>query len=428
MDNKRSKYVVFILWIGVLIYGGLCLYLFYMQSIQPLDYDNRYFQSDLPYHISMIVEDGWYYSFTAYVYQALYYLCGKTTLGIALFLAAVTVASLLATELVLRRMAGMQERNWATMAAALVLNLVMPFYLVWAGSYRYVSYQSGNLWHNSTYLCMRLLGLLVLLYYQKLEEDYRDKITGRQWLAFALLLVVCTGVKPSFLTVFAPALALKLLWDLCHKVRFKQVFLLGSAVLPACGVVLWQNMVLFGEDTGNGMTYDPWYTFSLHADRPKLAVLCSLAFPLVVLGASLLAVTGQQWRLRGAAREDVWPGGVYQLRLGRCYLFSWLMALAGFAEALCLVETGSRSRDGNFLWGYLFAVFWLYVMSLMKWLSLRNVDIMLLSPEGSPWGRLRLILVRAAYVLAGLVLLYQLWCGTYFFIRLLGGETYFMMR
>ena len=31
MDNKRSKYVVFILWIGVLIYGGLCLYLFYVQ-------------------------------------------------------------------------------------------------------------------------------------------------------------------------------------------------------------------------------------------------------------------------------------------------------------------------------------------------------------------------------------------------------------
>lgn len=426
--NRRISGGLWLTGTLTVLYGLACLYLYYMQSIQPLDYDNRCFQSDLPYHISMIVKDGWYYSFTAYVYQALYYLCGKTTLGIALFLAAVTVASLLATELVLRRMAGMQERNWATMAAALVLNLVMPFYLVWAGSYRYVSYQSGNLWHNSTYLCMRLLGLLVLLYYQKLEEDYRDKITGRQWLAFALLLVVCTGVKPSFLTVFAPALALKLLWDLCHKVRFKQVFLLGSAVLPACGVVLWQNMVLFGEDTGNGMTYDPWYTFSLHADRPKLAVLCSLAFPLVVLGASLLAVTGQQWRLRGAAREDVWPGGVYQLRLGRCYLFSWLMALAGFAEALCLVETGSRSRDGNFLWGYLFAVFWLYVMSLMKWLSLRNVDIMLLSPEGSPWGRVRLILVRAAYVLAGLVLLYQLWCGTYFFIRLLGGETYFMMR
>lgn len=313
------------------------------------------------------------------------------------------------------------------MAGALLVNLVMPFYLKWAGSYRYVSYQSGNLWHNSTYLCMRLLALGALLYYQSLSEDYREKLTGRQWLVFALLLVVCTGVKPSFLTVFAPALALKLLWDLCHGVRFRQVFLLGAAVLPACGVVLWQNAVLFGEDTGNGMTFAPWYTFSLHADRPKLAVLCSLAFPLAVLGASLLAMTRQQWRQPGAVREDVWPGGVYQLRLNRAYIFGWLMVLVGFAEALCLVETGSRSRDGNFLWGYLFALFWLYVVSLVKWLSLRNADISLLTPESRGRHSLRLVLIRAAYILAGVVFLYQLWCGGYFFVRLLCGETYFMM-
>ena len=416
-----------LLWALMALYGMACLYLYYMQSIQPLDYDNRYFQSDLPYHISMIVEDGWYYSFTAYVYQALYYLCGKTTVGIALFLAAVTVASLVLTELLLRRMAGMQRRSWATMAAALALNLAMPFYLKWAGSYRYVSYQSGNLWHNSTYLCMRLLALAALLYYQKLEEHYREKITAKQWIVFALLLVICTGVKPSFLTVFAPVLALKLRGDLCHRVRFKQVFLLGAAVLPACGVVLWQNMVLFGEDTGNGMTFDPWYTFSLHADRPKLAVLCSLAFPLVVLGASLLAMTREQWRQLGSAREDVWPGGVYQLRLNRTYLFAWLMTSVGFAEALCLVETGSRSRDGNFLWGYLFAIFWLHAVSLIKWLSLRNVDIALLTSGENSTQRVRMIIIRIAYILAGLVLLYQLWCGVYFFFRLLGGETYFMM-
>ncbi len=415
-----------LMWALTAAYGLACLYLYYMQSVQPLDYNNRYFQSDLPYHISMIVEDGWYYSFTAYVYQALYFLCGGTTVGIALFLAAVTVGTLLLTELLLRRMAGMEHRSWATMAGALLVNLVMPFYLKWAGSYRYVSYQSGNLWHNSTYLCMRLLALGALLYYQGLSEDYREKLTGRQWLVFALLLVVCTGVKPSFLTVFAPALALKLLWDLCHGVRFRQVFLLGAAVLPACGVVLWQNAVLFGEDTGNGMTFAPWYTFSLHADRPKLAVLCSLAFPLAVLGASLLAMTRQQWRQLGAVREDVWPGGVYQLRLNRAYIFGWLMALVGFAEALCLVETGSRSRDGNFLWGYLFALFWLYAVSLVKWLSLRNVDIMLLTPEGGRPRSVRLLLVRAAYVVAGGILLYQFYCGVFFFARLLCGETYFM--
>lgn len=397
------------LWALTAAYGLACLYLYYMQSIQPLDYNNRLFQSDLPYHISMIVEDGWYYSFTAYVYQALYWLCGGNTLGIALFLAAVTVGTLLLTEVLLRRMADMQRRNWITMAAALLLNLVMPFYLKWAGSYRYVSYQSGNLWHNSTYLCMRLLALGALLCYQGLEEHYREKITAGQWVVFALLLVVCTGVKPSFLTVFAPVLALKLLWDLFRGVRFGQVFLLGAAVLPACGVVLWQNMVLFGEDTGNGMTFDPWYTFSLHADRPKLAVLCSLAFPLAVLAASLLAMDKRQ------------------RRLSRTYLFSWLMTLVGFAEALCLVETGSRSRDGNFLWGYLFAIFWLQAVSLVKWLSLRNVDIVLLTPEGGQPRRVRLVLIRTGYILAGLALLYQLFCGVFFFVRLLSGETYFMM-
>lgn len=416
-----------LMWALTAAYGLACLYLYYMQSVQPLDYDNRYFQSDLPYHISMIVEDGWYYSFTAYVYQALYLLCGGTTVGIALFLAAVTVATLLLTELLLRRLAGMQGRSWATMLAALLLNLVMPFYLKWAGSYRYVSYQSGNLWHNSTYLCMRLLALAALLYDLRLREDYRSGITVRRWFSFALLLAVCTGVKPSFLTVYAPALAIRLLWDLCHGVRFKQVFLFGAAVLPACGVMLWQNMVLFGGDTGNSMTFRPWYTFSLHADRPKLAILCSMAFPLIVLGASLLAMTGEQWRKLGAAREDVWPGGVYQLRLQRAYLFGWLMALVGFAEALCLVETGSRSRDGNFLWGYLFALFWLYVVSLVKWLSLRNADISLLTPESRGRHSLRLVLIRAAYILAGVVFLYQLWCGGYFFVRLLCGETYFMM-
>ena len=72
-----------LLWAVTAVYGVLCLYLFYMQSIQPLDYNNRYFQSDLPYHISMIVDDGWYYSFTAYAYQFLYWAGGGDTLPVS---------------------------------------------------------------------------------------------------------------------------------------------------------------------------------------------------------------------------------------------------------------------------------------------------------------------------------------------------------
>ncbi len=389
--EKRQSIWVLLLWIILVIYGVACLYLYYMQSIQPLDYDNRYFQSDLPYHISMIVDDGWYYSFTAYAYQLLYALAGKGTSLIAMFLTAVTLGCIVLTEKLLLVFLCRQNRDALTLGGAMLLNMVMPFFFPWAGQYRYVSYQSGNLWHNSTYLCMKLCAIVALLCYFKIEKNYAKKIDRKQWLFFAVALIITTGVKPSFLTVFAPAMALKLLWDLYHKVPFKQIFLFGCAVLPACGVVLWQNMVLFGEDTGQGFAINPWYSFSLHADRPKAAVLCSIAFPLVVLVFSLKEIFRD-----------------------KKYFFAWLMAGIGFLEALLLAETGSRARDGNFIWGYSFAIFYIFVVSFVKWIGL--------------WRQEKYTLLhRVLFVVAGLVFVYQAYCGVYFFLRLMSGETYFML-
>lgn len=389
-NQDKKKWRVWLLWAGIAVYGAMCLYLFYMQSIQPLDYDNRYFQSDLPYHISMIVDDGWYYSFTAYIYQLLYALSGGGTALIAAFLAVVGVLCIVLTERLLGLLLGRERPDGLTLSCALGLNLVMPFYWPYAGQFRYVSYQSGNIWHNSTYQCMKLAALAAIICYMKTEAGYRERVTVKQWAACAGLLFLCTGIKPSFLTVFAPVLALKLLVDLCKRVPFRQVFLLGSTVLPACGVVLWQNMVLFGEDTGHGIAFSPWYTFSLHANRTKLAVLCSIAFPLVVLLFSV----------RELGRD------------GR-YRFAWGMVALGFLEALCLVETGSRSRDGNFLWGYSIAIFLVFVISVEKWLLL--------------WRRRgRGLLGQIAFWGSGGVLAYQVVCGVYFFARLLAGETYFM--
>lgn len=375
-------------------YGVACFYLHYMQSIQPAEYENRYFQSDLPYHISMIIEDGWYYSFTAYVYQILYVLGGNSGVLIAVFLTGMSVGTVLLTKKLLALEDGAKEKELSLTVQALMCNLVMAFFLPLAGKYRYVSYQNGNLWHNSTYLVMRLIGMATLLYYFRLEKTYGERISAKNWFILTALLAVGTGVKPSFLTVFAPALALKLLWDLFHRVRFRQIFLLGCTVLPSLGVMLWQNAVLFGQDTGNGFHLAPWYTFSLHADRPKAAVLCSLAFPLVVALFSLKKIFSDKQ-----------------------YFFAWMMTGIGFFEALLLAETGSRSRDGNFLWGYLFALFFLYVYSF------RVFKEMLLTRREEKDTK---VVSWIPVAICGLVFLYQLYCGVYFFLRLLGGETYFM--
>ncbi len=384
IDQKKLRTAVHVL---AAIYFAACVWLYYQQSVAVLDESlaNIPYQSDLPLHISMVIEDGWYYSFTAYVYQLLYRLCGGSTIGIAVFLAAVTWATVYATERLVCFL-WKREKDGVTLLLAFTLNFVMPIYLSFVGEFRYVSYQSGNIWHNSTYLCMRLAALLTFLYYLKLEETYREGISAREWLCFMLLNVVTTGIKPSFLLVYSPIMGLFLVADVVRKVPWKRVLAFGSALLPSGLVLLWQNGVLFGEDTGNGIAFEPWYTFSLHASIVKAAVVCSVLF----------------------------CGLVIVLRCGkliheRSSVFIILMTVLGFLEALCLKESGSRSLDGNFLWGYSFCIFVLFALCAVKWLEMKG-------------GRAQ----KALKIGLGVVYAGHLYCGLYFFISLVNGASYWM--
>ena len=384
MDKRTSRIVAHILTAA---YGLACLWLFYRQSIADLSVEGTIpFQSDLPLHISMVIEDGWYYSFTAYAYQLLYLLCGRTTIGIALLLAVCTWATVYVMEAFLCYVGHYREKNWFTLTLALSLNFVMPVYIRAVGVYRYVSYQSGNIWHNSTYICMRLVALATLLYYFRLEEKYREGLSWKEWCIFALLNVVCTGIKPSFLVAFSPVVGICLLVDLFRRVPLKRILVFGSALLPSGLVILWQNSVLFGEDTGNGIGFRPWYTFSLHANITKLAVVCSVLFcALTVLSTCR------------------------QLKSDKKYRFAVMMAVVGFLEALCLVENGSRAVDGNFLWSYSFCLFVLFAVCAVKWLEFGKEGVQ-----------------RSLRVGLGLVYAWHLYCGLYFFVKLVAGASYWM--
>lgn len=390
MKTDKNRILRLIIHGAVAMYGIACLWLFYWQSVTVLPKEGLVaYQSDLPLHISMIIEDGWYYSFTAYAYKALHVLFGGTTVGIALMLAVCSVATVYVTERAVCRLGAYSRANWFTLLLALSLNLVMPIYIQNVGAYRYVSYQAANIWHNSTYICMKLFALMTFLYYLKLERKYRHGLSVREWMVFALLNVLTTGIKPSFLVAFSPIMGLFLLVDLFKKVPFKRIFVFGAALLPSGVVVLWQNAVLFGADTGNGMAVNPWYTFSLHANIPKLAVVLSAAFCSVVVLAGL----------REVFRE-------------RQYLFVILMAVLGFLEALCLVEKGTRSVDGNFLWSYSFCLFVLFICTAVKWLRYPR----------KTW------LHKIIFGTMTVIFFLHLYCGIEYFIRLVWGESYWMMR
>lgn len=391
---KKEKALKTALWAMIFIYGIICVFLFYKQTFHV---EGMPYESDLPYHISMAVEDHWLYSLTGVLYQ-FFFLTPFGNFLTALFLGIVAVAAIYVTYLVLREIGkkcGLSGYSEALLLfAAFLCNVAMPFYLEWAHYQRYIGYQSASIWHNSTYQCMKLFGILAFLFYLRMEEKYRNGLSKKEWALLAVLFALTSAVKPSFLMVFAPIMAIYLLVDLCHKVEFGKVFLFGLTVIPSLLVILWQNMVLFGEDTGNGIIIAYAHTMSLHGTHPKVSLVLSVAFPVFVL----LFLWKELFR-------DKW------------YLFSWLVWGNGLLQYMFLAEEGARSRDGNFTWGYSFCIFLILIFSVMKVIQVAK----------KPKGIFEHKPVRYGFLFcAGAILIYQSYCGLYFFAELCKGATYWM--
>ena len=391
---KMSRILQRALWLLIFVYGIICVYLYYKQTFHV---EGMPFESDLPYHISMAVDDHWFYSLTAIVYL-IFFLTPFGSLLTALFLGCITVGTIVVTYYLLQ---GILDRvGYKTASGSEVLlfsflcNIAMPFFIRAAHYQRYIGYQSPSIWHNSTYICMKFCGLLVLLIYLRLEEKYRTGLSGREWLLLAGVFILVNAVKPSFFLVFAPVMALYLLVDLIKGVPFFRIFVFGLTVIPSLLVVLWQNMVLFGGDTGNGIEIRYGYTLTLHSTHPKATLLLSVAFPLFVLIFLWKELLRDKW-----------------------YLFSWLVWGVALIQVTFLSESGERARDGNFMWGYSFGIFLIVLWSVVK----------LLQTLSNPRGIFKNNILRISFVTTALgILAYQSYCGIVFWINLCQGATYWM--
>lgn len=396
MEKKRDSRSLsdrIAMWIslGVLgLYGVACVYLYYHQLFFVT---GGAFESDLPFHISMAVEDHWFYSLTAFAYL-LFYTTPWGEFMTALFLAGISVASVIATFFLLRQITEKKYGSGFTMALAVCGNFIMPFFLKAAHFQRYIGYQSASVWHNSTYICMKLAAVCTLSVFLRLVKKYRDGLNLKEWLGFALLLILCNSIKPSFFLIFAPAMLTFLMAELFRKVSFQRLFVFGAAVLPSVAVVLWQNLVLFGDETGNGIELNPGYALFMRGTHPKVTFLLSIALPLLVLFFTL---------------KD--------LKTDWLYRFTWLMWLFGFLEVFLFAETGGRAKDSNFFWSYSMAVFLVNLTAMCK-LAEKGKEMK--ERPAKKW-------IRIPFLAAGVLCMsYQVWCGVFFFCQLLTGKSYWM--
>lgn len=373
----------------LLVYACFLFYLYYNQLLYPV---TGRFESDTAVHVRFAVEEHYYHSLAAFIYIFLSWLPASEIL-IATVLTIATIGAIISTRFLILKVIKvncLQISDITIYITAIFANLVMGFYVKSANSAHYIGYECANMWHNSTYIFMRLFAILTVISFFNVYEKYKTGLSFKEWLGFSLLLMITTGFKASFLTVFAPLMAIVLLWDLVKGVKFINVFKFGISVFPSILIMWLQSLVLAG-DSENGYAISPFTALSLRGEHPKITLVLSVLFPLTVLFTHLL--------------------DFYKDRIYFCTLIMWAIS---FLLVFFLVETGERNLDGNFMWGYSIALFFLFLESMLKAISdfkRRNEKTPVIS-----W-----IIVSGQAI----VLLWHVFTGIKYFSILLTGVTYF---
>lgn len=374
---------------SLVFYAGLLTYLYYNQltheGIGP-------FESDTVVHYKMGAEDHYFYSLSSYLYYVLSLLPFSKQIT-AFFLAVMSAVTVYITSLLIVKVFSDRKINVSDITVnvlSLCLNFVMPFYVKWAHYKHYIGYQSANMWHNSTYMLMRVFALLTVLVFLRVYESYREKMSVRDWLLIAVFLMIASGIKSSFLTVFAPMMAIMLLVDLIRGTKFIRVFVMGCTVLPSIACILWQSVVLF-DDGNSGIAFAPFKVLSERSSNPKLTVILSVLFPVLVL----------LFHIRDFYKDRVYLGSLIMWAVGFCWVFF-------------LTETGTRSVDGNFMWGYSISLFFLFIISTLKVIEDIKSDAI----------TVRAKIIRMTVLIP--VFAWHLISGIWFFVLLLMGNTYFI--
>ena len=212
----------------------------------------------------------------------------------------------------------------------------------------YIGQGSGNMWHNATYLATRPFSTLSFFLFAELLEEYEKKIDIKKLVFFALSLFLSVFTKPTFAFVMLPSAAVVLLARLIlNKFKhFKNSFFLCLSFIPATADMLRQYLPVFGSSKESGIGFGPGIVWKQYTNSIFMSILLCFAFSVYILIFSL--------------RER---------NRSKLLSFSWIFLFISLAEGVLLNEKGPRMPDGNFLQGYIHAMFYLFIVSGIFWLA-----------------------------------------------------------
>ncbi len=345
--QKTARACMIATIVFALAYTAVFLLIFYRQYY----WENRaagFYMSDTHAHIKFGQSGQSLYSLM-YLTLGLLDRLPMGGVWIAAFLVILLLFGILATKMLLQYLLPKQNK-WVVWIYAFLCNMVFPItmaYVPYFGDFRYKGMLNFNIYHNSTYIGMKPFALLAVLFLFRILKTYAEqRMSWKDWVGLAGMMLAATAFKPNFIVGFAVAILVVLIVDFI-RVRgkhFLNFVIMGSTVLPGFFLTLYQRAALYEADSAGSQLKIGFLT-ALRAvvKHPEIPLLLSFVFPLVVLAFC-----------------------IKDLKSDKFYRFAWLHMLINLAMTVMLYETGARLRHGNFFWGSYFAIGVVFILSVVK--------------------------------------------------------------
>ncbi len=382
----------------VVIHGCLMYFLFYRQAIH---FDGKYYTDISPYIYHMQgIDTGYEFPYPIMFWVGkFFWLFMEPERAMAVALTVLNGLSVIYLKYYVDKYVRI---CWKWNKVSAIFSTVLTFSMLFVSmlfldlsnasiDYRYRGVFSPNPFHNATYLATRPFSIVCFFMMAELLETYEEKVAKKKYIIFSLFCLLTTMAKPSFALGFVVTVALILIYRMIKK-RFcnlKMTLCLALCAVPALFALLYQYKGVFtgtnagGEDTGIGFG---WLTAWSTMEQPiLLSIVLGLAFPMVVLIF--------QWK-------EVKSNTGYRLAL--LYLAVNLLMLT------CLYEKGFRMAHVNFAWGYMHAMSFVFITSVLVLL------------KATIKKRQNSVVLAAQWALY----LWHLVCGVVYFSALLGGSGY----
>lgn len=238
----------------------------------------------------------------------------------------------------------------------------------------YLGTGTPNPWHNPTFIFCKPFSILVFICLLKSLDYFKGK-TGyiKELFLLSIFSILSMWAKPSFLMSFLPSVAIIFIYKFVKKeISVNFLILVAFSLLPSLiPLFIMNNMVFNSANSTNTIIFTMGQVWSNHSKNIPLSIVLAAAFPLYVFILNIK-------------------------QLSTSHLLAFTNYIIAMLIYFFLAENGARIYHGNFSWSYLFALFFLFFVSIEEFFF-KKKNSHLLYITG--WGLFCLHLISGLYYL-----------------------------